>query len=265
LVVNADDFGFTEDVNAGILEAHRRGILTAATLMANGDAFEDAVRLARETPSLDTGAHLVLVGGRSMLTGKPLPETVGKLAAGLARREIRPIEELRAQVRRILGAGLRLSHLDTHKHTHLLPQVLDAVARIGEEFGIGWVRAPFDFPGSSPGAPLPRKVTSAAMALMRPRFRRVLARHGCKSTDHFAGFQTTGRFGPAELVKLLEAIPEGSTELMCHPGFCREALKATRTRLKQSRERELEALTSQAVREAIASSGIEVVGYGGLG
>ena len=81
LVVNADDFGFTPDVNEGIVEAHRRGILTAATLMANGEAFDDAVRLARETPTRDIGAHLVLVGGRSLLTGTPLPETVGKLVA----------------------------------------------------------------------------------------------------------------------------------------------------------------------------------------
>src|SRR5208283_3527101 len=99
LVVNADDFGFTPDVNRGIVDAHRRGILTATTLMANGSAFDDAVRLARETPTLDIGAHLVLVGGRSTLTGKPLPPTVAKLLVAMARREIRVYDELRAQVR----------------------------------------------------------------------------------------------------------------------------------------------------------------------
>ena len=118
-------------MNQGIVEAHRRGILTATTLMANGEAFDDAVRLARETPSLDVGCHLVLIGGRSLLTGKPCPLTVAQLLAALARRQIRVYEELAAQVRRIMDAGIRPTHLDTHKHTHLAPPVLDAVARIG--------------------------------------------------------------------------------------------------------------------------------------
>jgi predicted glycoside hydrolase/deacetylase ChbG (UPF0249 family) len=81
LVVNADDFGFTPDVNAGIVEAHRDGILTATTLMANGDAFDDAVRLARETPTLDIGCHLVLIGGRSLVSGKAFPATAPQLVA----------------------------------------------------------------------------------------------------------------------------------------------------------------------------------------
>ena len=264
LVVNADDFGFTPDVNEGIVEAHRRGILTATTLMANGDAFDDAVRLARETPSLDIGAHLVLVGGRSLLTGQPLPETVGKLLVVLARREIRVTDEVRAQVRRIVDAGLRPNHLDTHKHSHLAPPVLEAVARVAEEFGIVWVRRPFDFPlGAMPVAAL-RRFTSRAMGLAGPLFDNVLPRYGCKATDHFAGFQITGLFRAAELVKLMAAIPEGSMELMCHPGYCREPLRSARTRLKESRERELEALVSPEVREAVERNGIKVVGYGDL-
>src|SRR5205085_5779357 len=124
LVVNADDFGFTPDVNQGIVEAHRDGILTAATLMANGAAFEDALDLARQTPSLDIGCHLVLIGGRSLVTQKPLPATVPQLAAALARRAICPYNELKAQVRRIVDSGIQPTHLDTHKHTHLAPPVL---------------------------------------------------------------------------------------------------------------------------------------------
>jgi predicted glycoside hydrolase/deacetylase ChbG (UPF0249 family) len=265
LVVNADDFGFTPDVNQGIVEAHRRGILTATTLMANGAAFEDAVRLARQTPTLDVGVHLVLVGGCSTLTGKPLPATVAKLLAAMARREIPIYDELRAQVRRIVDAGVRPTHLDAHKHTHLAPPVLDAVARIGQEFGIVWVRQPFDFPLKAPRVPPLRRLTSRALGLLRPRFRGILARHACKATDHFAGFRITGRFGAAELAELMGAIPQGSTELMCHPGRCGEALRNARTRLKESRERELEALVSRQVREAVERNGIEVVNYAGLG
>jgi predicted glycoside hydrolase/deacetylase ChbG (UPF0249 family) len=266
LVVNADDFGFTPDVNRGIVDAHRRGILTATTLMANGAAFDDALRLARETPTLDIGCHLVLVGDRSLVTGKPYPLTVGQLLAALARREIRPYEELAAQVRHILNAGIRPTHLDTHKHTHLAPPVLDAVARLSEEFGIRWVRRPFDFPLNALRGAVPRlkRMTSSALGLLRRRFHRVLERHGCRTTDHFAGFQITGRFRTAELVQLLECLPEGSTELMCHPGYCGEALRGARTRLKESREHELEALTAPETRAALERHGIELAPYAGL-
>jgi len=265
-VVNADDFGFTADVNLGIVEAHRRGILTATTLMANGAAFDDALRLARETPTLDIGAHLVLIGGASLVSGREYPRTVPQLVAALARRELRPYEELRAQVRRLLDAGIRPTHLDTHKHTHLAPPVLDAVARLAEEYGIRWVRRPFDFPLNAlrGGVPRLKRLTSGALGLLRRRFHRVLARHGCRTTDHFAGFQITGRFRTAELVELMAAIPEGSTELMCHPGRCGEALRAARTRLKESREHELEALVAPEVRAALTRHQIELVNYPGL-
>ena len=266
LVVNADDFGFTPDVNLGIVDAHRKGILTATTLMANGAAFDDALRLAAETPTLDIGCHLVLVGGTSLVTGKPFPRTVSQLLAALARRQIRPYDELAAQVRHILAAGILPTHLDTHKHTHLAPPVLDAVARLGEEFGIRWVRRPFDFPLSAMRGTVPRlkRLTSTALGLMRRRFHRVLQQHGCRTTDHFAGFQITGRFRTAELVQLMGVIPEGSTELMCHPGHCGEALRNAPTRLKVSRALELEALLAPETRQALQANGIELVRYGQL-
>jgi predicted glycoside hydrolase/deacetylase ChbG (UPF0249 family) len=121
LVVNADDFGFTRDVNAGIVDAYGTGILRATTLMANGEAFADAVALARANPALDIGCHLVLVQGRSVANpGTTLPDTVTDLLRALALRRIDPYRELRAQVVHILEAGMEPSHLDTHKHTHLL-------------------------------------------------------------------------------------------------------------------------------------------------
>jgi predicted glycoside hydrolase/deacetylase ChbG (UPF0249 family) len=267
LVVNADDFGFTPDVNEGIVEAHRRGILTATTLMANGEAFDDAVRLARATRSLDLGCHLVLIGGNSLVTGKPFPATVPQLVSALARRDVRPYEELKSQVRKIVDAGIRPSHLDTHKHTHLAPPVLDAVARLGEEFGIHWVRRPFDFPLNAMRGMVPplKRITSDALSLLRRRFHRVLERHGCRTTDHFAGFQITGRFRTAELVELLGMLPEGSTELMVHPGRCGDALRQARTRLKESREHELEALLAPEVRSALKRHSIELVDYKQIG
>jgi predicted glycoside hydrolase/deacetylase ChbG (UPF0249 family) len=265
LVVNADDFGADPDVNQGIAEGRRRGILTAATLMATGEAFEDAVRLARETPTLDLGAHLTLTGGRSLLTGRPLPATVARLLAALARREIAVYDELQAQVRRLLAAGVRPTHFDTHKHAHLAPPVLEAVARLAQECGVRWVRAPFDLPLRAAAVPFRTRLARRGMGLLCGRFRRVLERRGLRTTDHFVGFQLTGRLGLPELVELLSQLPEGSTELMCHPGRCGPALRASRTRLKESRERELEALISGEARAAVERNGIELAGFGALG
>jgi predicted glycoside hydrolase/deacetylase ChbG (UPF0249 family) len=263
LVVNADDFGFTPDVNAGIVEGHRRGILTATTLMANGAAFDDAVRLAREVPTLDIGCHLVLIGERGLKTERALPRSVPQLLAALARREFSVYDELKAQIRRILDAGLHPTHLDTHKHTHLAPPVLDAVARLSQEFVIRWVRRPFDFPMTAArgGVPRMKRLVSDALKVQRGRFHRVLASHGCQTTDHFAGFQITGRFRTEQLLHLLAELPEGTTELMCHPGHCGDALRCAPTRLKESREAELEALTSPVVRDALERRAIALVSY----
>jgi chitin disaccharide deacetylase len=252
LVVNADDFGFTRDVNRGIIEAHRAGILTATTLMANGDAFDDAVKLARETPSLDVGVHLTLVGGPGQ------PPTVKALFAALARGRVRPYEEFAAQLARILDAGIVPTHLDTHKHTHLLPGVLDAVLRVAQKFGVGWIRAPFDHRVAGKSWKL------RLIALCAPAFRRKIVAKGLRTTDHFAGFEMTGRYGASDLAALIERLPAGLTEFMCHPGCCTDELRAAPTRLKESRERELRALVSGEAREAIVHAGVELTGYRAL-
>ena len=258
LVVNADDFGFTRDVNQGIVEAHKNGILTATTLMSDGPAFEDAVRLAKENPTLDIGVHLVLVGQ------PPFPMTVAQLMRAVMLKKIRIYEELSAQVRKVLEVGLKPSHLDTHKHTHLLPPVLDAVARISEEFKIPWVRRPFDFPLTPRGVSWKKRAVSRALSVVRNRFERVLSSHGCRSTDHFAGFQITGKFDASDVAALIRSLPEGSTEFMCHPGICTDELRAARTRLKESREQELRALTAPEVRDALRESDVELATFNSL-
>lgn len=259
LVVNADDFGFARDVNQGIIEAHREGILTATTLMAAGTAFDDAVRLAKQNPSLDVGVHLVLVGE------PPFPATVAQLVRSVALGQIRIYDELAAQVQRVIGEGLRPTHLDTHKHTHLLPPVLSAVARISEEFGIPWVRRPFDFPLSPGGSAWAARAVSRSFRSVAGHFERVLTRHGCRSTDYFAGFQLTGRLDATSLASLIRALPEGSTEFMCHPGRCTEELRAAATRLKDSREQELLALKAPEVRAALREAEVNLVSYRELG
>jgi len=259
LIVNGDDFGFTRDVNAGIVEAHRNGVLTATTLMANGDAFDDAVALARETPSLDVGCHLVLVQGRSVHDpSRLLPNDLKALVASVVRRELPLYEEALAQVRKIVAAGIGPSHIDSHKHTHLLPPVLDVVSRVAREFGIPWVRRPFDF-GTGSGTRLLKRAVGIGMRTMAPRFSSAL--RGLRTTDHFTGFLVTGTLTGEKFGEILERLPEGVTEFMCHPGRLGTELRGAATRLKESREIELAALLSPQVRRVIEQRGIELVNY----
>ncbi len=233
LIINADDFGFTRDVNAGIVQAHREGVVTSTTLMANGDAFEDAIRLAQETPALDVGCHLVLVQGRSVLDGRPLPETPLQLAF----QKIDAYAELRAQIQKILAAGIRPTHLDSHKHTHLLPGVFRAVVRLAQEFSIPYVRRPLpsiDY------------------------YRRLARTSGIHMTDHLMGFRLTGTLTEDTLAAALERLPDGETEFLCHPGLLGPELTRASTRLKESRVRELEALTSPRIRALISAIGVRL-------
>jgi len=231
LIINADDFGFTRDVNAGIIQAHREGVLTSATLMANGGAFEDAVRLAHETPTLDVGCHLVLVDGRSVLDGSPFPETPVRLLF----QKLDAYPELRAQIQKIVAAGIRPTHLDSHKHTHLLPGVFRAVVRLAKEFAIPYIRRPL------PSIDLYRRVAQAS---------------GVRMTDHLLGFRLTGTLTEDTFAAAIEGLPDGETEFFCHPGLLGPELAQARTRLKESRVRELEALTSPRIRALINAKGI---------
>jgi hopanoid biosynthesis associated protein HpnK len=266
LTVNADDFGFTRGVNRGIVHCHTHGILTSTTLMANGEAFGDAAELARAHPSLDVGAHLVLVQGRSVLTGEPLPHSVPALVRALALRRLRPYEELRAQLEKIAAAGVRVTHLDTHKHTHLLPPVLDAVVRLAGEFGVRWVRRPFDLPmpASRNAVPAGVRMARRAMAALERRFEARFCSGGVRTTDHFAGFQWTGRFTAEDLISLFRRLPEGVTEFMTHPGWCDDELLHARTRLKESREEELRVLTDPRVKQALDEGGVRLASYAEL-
>ncbi|MCS7314730.1 MAG: ChbG/HpnK family deacetylase [Bryobacterales bacterium] len=262
LVVVADDFGFTRDVNQGILEAHTRGIVRAASLLATGAAFRDAVELARPQPALEIGAHLALVGLPSALDGQPLPTTVAALLRALARRRVSVYDEMAAQLESILAAGMRPVYLDTHKHTHVIPHVLDALLRLAEEHGIRWIRRPFDWRWKGePMLPLRNRLARAWLGLLRSSFDRRLARSHCRSTDRFTGLGLTGRLDADVLVRLIRALPEGTTELMCHPGRCGAELRAAKTRLKESRARELQALTAPEVFAALHDSGVTVCGW----
>jgi chitin disaccharide deacetylase len=256
LIVNADDFGFTCDVNAGIVDAHTNGILTATTLMANGDAFEDAVQLARANPTLDIGIHFVLIGGHSLLTQKPFPKDVPSLIRAVYAGDLNLYDEFAAQARKIVDAGIFPLHADTHKHTHLLPPVSRALRSVAEDFHIAFLRRPadLDLPFR---APLKTRLVNR---LVRNRAR-ALDLSPLRVTNHFAGFALTGRYNTEDLQKLFDNLPEGVTELMTHPGHCTAELLGAPTRLKQSRAAELQALQDPATRAALEKNQILLTSY----
>ncbi len=231
LIVNADDFGFTRGVNEGILRAHEKGIVTATTLMANGAAFQHAVEIAKSTSTLDIGVHLVL-----WPEGGPMPRRLPSFVGRSLGWSVAQIEaEFCRQVEKIMAAGLVPSHLDTHKHVHMLPWVMKAVARVASRFGIAWVRHP-----------------------MRPR---QVTRYGLRTPDHFTGIRLTGRMNRHTLLHTLARLRLGLTELMCHPGICDDELRRAPTRLREERELELNALASAEVRHLLARMKVNLTSY----
>ncbi|MGH9704325.1 MAG: ChbG/HpnK family deacetylase, partial [Candidatus Acidiferrales bacterium] len=240
LIVNADDFGLTAGVNAGIVRAYREGILTSATLMANGAAFSDAVQQAKANPGLGVGCHLVLVGDRAVASRERVPSLAGRdgqlpvslmsLVAQLAGGRIlmQEIEiEFRAQIEWLRSAGIDPTHLDTHKHTHSIPQVMDAMMRVASETGIRRVRKPYE--DAKHGAAAARRngrgkwkqrTLAAAARRTAPRFGRLARETGVRTPDYFYGIHQTGSLGSEALLEILETLPEGTSELMSHPGLC---------------------------------------------
>lgn len=251
VIFNADDFGFSREVNAGIIHGHREGILGATTLMANGAAFEDAVRLAKETPTLDVGCHLVLIQGHSVATGEPLPQSWGELLRDVTLGRLDVSAELNVQVQRIVNAGMHPIHLDTHKHSHVHPVVFREVLKVAQGYGVIYLRLPFD-DGWVPGEPA------------NWLYRRCLGKIGLRATDHFVGFRLTGVMDEAALSSALRNLSAGTTEFMCHPGYLGPDPGGFPTRLKESRLRELEALTSPRVARLIEEQKIFVTNYRAL-
>ena len=283
LIVNADDFGFTRGVNSGIVRAFKTGIVTSTTIMANGEAFEDAVELALAHPGLGIGCHLAVVGGRPVAESSKirslvddegaLPGTLTKLMIKLARGSVSTDEianEFRSQLERVALAGIHPTHLDTHKHSHTHPQVMKALALVASEFGIECVRNPFEgiavaqLGALSKWASLKQYALSAAIQPGAVQFKRLARANGLKTPDRFFGVGLTGMLDSASIQSMMKSLGKGTAELMCHPGIYDEDLDRAPTRLKRERALELEALSDPSLRRLAEAHGIELINYGEL-
>ena len=303
LIVNADDFGFTHGVNRGIVEGHSRGVVTSSTLMANGAAFSDAVALAQTVPQLSVGCHIVLIDEQPLLDPKKLsslvkrdaaePDTVdrtegsrdaaaGRFRDGIASFAVRALAgrldageieaEVAAQIQKVQAAGIVVSHLDAHKHTHLFPQVLRPLLRAGAACGVRALRNPFG----------PLRPLRSSQLLARPsvwtryaemrvlqgfagKFHAAVAEQGFLTPDGTLGVEVTGVLDEALFRAIASSIPEGTWEFVCHPGYNDADLQAAKTRLRESREIELHALTLPEARQTLSQAGISLISYRDLG
>ncbi len=288
LIVNADDFGLTSDVNRGIIEAHLKGIVTSTTLMANGAAFEEAVALALENPGLGIGCHLAAIGGRPVLPPPTIRDLVGAdghfptslqnfllLHPGSlfsSWRGQQPLaREFAAQVEKVRQAGLCVSHLDSHKHLHALPGVREAVLQVAREKGIRFVRYPFE-PGGplglpqlrnkgiSPG-PFGRRMAVFVMrSLWAAEFRRRLNVAGLRSADATFGIVHTG-FLSKEIIEGFLNPQYVVIEICCHPGYDDSRRVLPGERLRKRREREVAIFTDPDWRAGLKSRGVQLTNY----
>lgn len=276
LIVNADDFGLTSGVNRAIIELHAAGLVTSTSLMARTAATGEAIELARATASLGVGCHVVLVDGEPVLPPERISSLVDartgrfpnslatfllRLFAGRIRAE--EIEaEAAAQIAYLQQRGVRLTHIDTHKHAHIFSAVLRPMLRAARAAGIRAVRHPFEpewAVRAAIGAPLARAVQIAALRPLAPRSRHVIEQEGFITTDGTIAVAGTGTLNEATLRSLFEQLPAGTWELVSHPGYNDADLARVRTRLRASRDVERLALT--AIREV---PGIELISFAEL-
>ncbi|HWF86195.1 MAG TPA: ChbG/HpnK family deacetylase [Vicinamibacterales bacterium] len=277
LIVNADDLGLTVGVNDGIFDAHDHGILTSASLFAGAPATFDAIRRARSRPSLGVGVHLALVDGAPTLPPRRIPTLVD--ADGRFRRSWKPfivaclrgrvslaeVElELAAQFDRLRSAGVRLTHLDAHKHVHAYPPVFAVVARLAGRFGIPVVRVPYErWPqiggdAGSRGTLWRQALLNAALLSWARRDYATAASYGLQ-TPRFIGRIHTGILSASALAGLVRSVPPGVTELMVHPGYADADLERTGTRLLESRQTELDLLCRLETRALIIGERIDLL------
>lgn len=289
LIVNADDLGLTEGVNRAVRECRRHGVLTSATLMANVSAFSGGVATANEferdgvlTP-FSVGCHVILIDGEPLMHASKVPTLItadgrfrnklSQFAQDAIRGKIRVDEiewEASAQIRKLQSAGISVSHFDTHKHAHMFPAVLAGTLRAAIACGVHAVRNPFEQPLAIAGAVTVRPALWFRYAQVqvlrqwRAQFVSSVRKAGLSTTDGCLGITITGAMDEALLAATLKAMPEGTWELVCHPGYNDTDLQSAGTRLLSSRETEVKLLTSPQTRELLEREGIELTSFRNL-
>jgi chitin disaccharide deacetylase len=279
LIINGDDFGYSEAVNRAIVSAHRDGVLTSASLMVGERAFEQAVELARANPNLAVGLHLVLVLGHATLPAADIPDIVNdqgnfpssSFRAGLnyffnpaARRQMR--REMRAQFERFLSTGLPLSHVDGHTHLHMHPTIFGELIRLCEEYGVRRVRIVKGEIATSLGLdsrhPASKIFWGMVFNILGAYCERLVRNRGFVRPEKVYGLLQSGDMNEEYVLGLLENRGDSSIEVYSHP----IAPDANQTERDENPGgiTELEALLSARVRAGISAGGFELATYQNL-
>lgn len=272
LIVNADDFGLSPGVNRGVAESFRKGVLTSATLMANTPGFEDAVRIARNEKRLAVGVHLNIVRGtpvsgpsRLKTLTKPDNSFIGLTELFkrilLDRLDIEEVRtELRAQIKKVIGAGIRPTHFDSHRHFHSYPLLMEVVRDLCVEFGISRVRVTRYY-GLRPGR---LELKHRLIGLFGDKGAIRLAKGPIRSNDYFSNiFESVTA---DEFIRVMEefvkGLPEGTTEIGCHPGY-RDDI-TLEGEAGYAREKDIAFLTDPAFRECLIRHKVMLSTYGDI-
>jgi predicted glycoside hydrolase/deacetylase ChbG (UPF0249 family) len=280
LIINADDFGLTPGVNRAIAELHQSKALTSVTLMATGSAFDDAVVVAHANPTLGVGCHLVFTDGTPVSPPDTIPTLIGAdrktfrpslidFVQALLRRVIREEDierEALAQIQKLQRSGIAITHVDTHKHTHLFPAVARPLLRVLEHTSITAIRNPFEptFTQQFAHASFKRHMQLALLHRLQPGFNRLNKLH-VHTTDGTLGVSATGNLTRTTLSEVLSTLPESGTfELVCHPGYNDADLDRIPTRLRAHREVEMQALLS-IIPSMSQPNTPKLIHYGSLG
>jgi predicted glycoside hydrolase/deacetylase ChbG (UPF0249 family) len=276
LILNADDFGLTRGINRAVAELHAAGALTSATLMATGPAFDDAVAVAQANPELGVGCHIVLTDGVPVSAPHTIPTLLGPdrrtfraslldFVRDLWLKRIDPSDierEALAQIQKLQRAGIDVTHLDTHKHTHIFPAVAQVLHRIVSRTSVAKIRNPFEpaFARHASHASLKRRIQIRVLDRFRPRFNRI-ARDRI-FTDGTIGISATGNLNTDTLKATLDTLPDSGTfELLCHPGHNDSDLDTVTTRLRDHRETEYQALLRQIPQLSLQPNTPRLISY----
>jgi predicted glycoside hydrolase/deacetylase ChbG (UPF0249 family) len=249
--------------------------------MATAGEFGSAAAGGIKHPALGVGCHVVLVDGKPALPRTDIPTlsvptgefraTLGAFVRDLMWGRIREDEietEATGQIRRVQRAGVNVTHIDTHKHTHMFERVLRPVLRAARACGVTAIRNPFEADWAveaSQNAPLGRRWQVKLLRTRRHEFLRLVRDAGLKTTDGAVGVLATGTLDTETLHRLLAAMPEGTWELVCHPGYPDAALDGVQTRLRESRAIEHGALLGGIPSYMKMHPEIQLVHFGELG
>ncbi len=266
IIFNADDFGLTEGINNGIIYAYQRGIVTRASIMASGSAFEHAVSLAKQNPGFPIGIHLTLIAENPVSPSnmiKSLTNREGRLFKNyriflmkwllkqISLEEVRI--EIESQIKKMLNAGLAINHIDSHQHLHMLPEIFEVVIGIAEKFKINKIR-------------LAKKedlrigsMKELALTVMQKMSRKKLNSREMILTDNLWGINRNGAIKEEDLLIFLQKIKPGITEIICHPGYVDKEYICKYSDWGYLPEQELKALTSERVQRKLRLNNVKLI------